>query len=177
MGNKGTIGADIIIAIDPDTHQSGVARLDVLPRIATATHLPFHLLLDYVRDVQEVAKLKNQRLVVIVEASWGDSHNWHIKWQDSKAVAARKGYAVGAMHETGKKIVEMLEYYGLEVIEQRPLVKVWQGTDRKITHAELTEICRWEKKRSNQEERDAMLLAWYAAGLPIRLATTKTKRK
>ena len=172
MGKKDSINADIIIAIDPDTHQSGVARLDILPRMATATHLPFHLLLEYVRDVQEYARVNNQRLVVIVEASWGDSHNWHIKWQDSKAVAARKGYAVGAMHETGKKIVEMLAHYGLEVIEQRPFVKVWRGVDRKITHAEMTEICRWEKKRSNQEERDAMLIAWNAAGFPIRLLTT-----
>ena len=68
-----------------------------------------------------------------------------------------------------KKLVEMLENYGIEVQLQRPLMKCWAGTDRKITHAEMTDVCGWDKKRSNQEERDAMLLAWYASGLPIKV--------
>jgi hypothetical protein len=80
------------------------------------------------------------------------------------------------MHETGKKLVEMLENYGIEVSLQRPLVKCWAGADRKITHAEITDVCGWDKKRSNQEERDAMLIAWYASGLPIKVRTNnKTK--
>lgn len=169
MGYKGAVNADIIIGIDPDTHQSGVARLDVLPRKATATHLPFHLLMDYIMDVKEVARLRSQHLVIVVESSWHDSHNWHLNWKDSKAVAAKKGYAVGAMHQVGKLLVEMLEHNGLEVHEVRPLVKCWKGHDRKITHEEMTEICRWDKKRSNQEERDAMLLAWSVSRLPIKV--------
>jgi hypothetical protein len=169
MGYKGAVNADIIIGIDPDTHQSGVARLDVLPRKATATHLPFHLLMDYIMDVKEVARLRSQHLVIVVESSWHDSHNWHLNWKDSKAVAAKKGYAVGAMHQVGKLLVEMLEHNRLEVHEVRPLVKSWKGLDRKITHEEMTEICRWDKKRSNQEERDAMLLAWSVSRLPIKV--------
>lgn len=161
--------ADIIIGIDPDTHLSGVARLDVAARKATATNLPFALVIDYVRDVVKAAHKTDHKVVVVVECSWDESHNWHLNFRDSKAVAAKKGYSVGAMHETGKKLVEMLQHYNIDVRKQRPLVKCWKGADRKITHEEMTQVCGWDKKRSNQEERDAMLLAWYASGLPIKV--------
>ena len=159
----------IIIGIDPDVDQSGIGRLDVAERKCTVTHLPFPLLIDYIKDVAQVARMKKVSLVVYVEASWLISHNWHIGWKDNKAVAAKKGQEVGRMHETGRKIVEMLEHYGIDVREQHPLKKCWQGKDGKITHNEITQVCKWDRKRSNQEERDAMLLAWYASGLPIRI--------
>ena len=158
----------IIIGIDPDVDQSGIGRLDVAERKCTATHLPFPLLIDYVRDVAQVARMKGRDFVVYVEASWLIPHNWHLRWTDSKEVAAKKGHDVGVMHETGRKIVEMLEHYGIDVREQHPLKKVWQGKDGKITHNEMTQVCKWDRKRSNQEERDAMLIAWYASGLPIK---------
>lgn len=161
--------ADIIIGIDPDVQQSGVARLDVDARKATANHLPFALVLDYLQDMKEIARLRKQKLVVVVESSWDTSYNWHCTWKDSKAVAAKKGYSVGSCHQVGKLIIEMCEHYGIEVREQRPLIKVWKSKDGKITHAEMTEVCGWDKKRSNPEERDAMLLAWYYSGLPIRI--------
>lgn len=167
--------ADIYIGIDPDTHLNGIGRLDMAGRKATATNLPFALTIDYVRDVIKAAHKEGQKVAVIVECSWQEAHNWHLKFSDSKAVAAKKGYAVGAMHETGKKLVEMLENYGIEVSLQRPLVKCWAGADRKITHAEITDVCGWDKRRSNQEERDAMLIAWYASGLPIKVRTKKNK--
>ena len=159
----------IIIGIDPDVDQSGIGRLDVAERKCTATHLPFPLLIDYIKDVAQVARMKKVSLVVYVEASWLISHNWHIQFRDTKAVAAKKGQEVGRMHETGRKIVEMLEHYGIDVREQHPLKKCWQGKDGKITHNEITQVCKWDRKRSNQEERDAMLIAWYASGLPIRI--------
>lgn len=159
----------IIIGIDPDVGQSGIGRLDYGERKCTATHLPFPLLVDYIRDIKDIARRKEVDLIVYVEASWLISHNWHIGWKDTKAVAAKKGQEVGRMHETGRKIMEMLQHYDIDVREQHPLKKTWRGKDGKITHEEITQICRWEKKRSNQEERDAMLIAWYASGLPIRI--------
>ena len=163
----------IILGIDPDVDQSGIARLDVAERKCYADHMPFALLIEYCVTMQMVAKRKGKRLKVVVEASWLSGHNWHITRYDNPAVAAKKGEGVGRMHETGRKIVEMLEHYGIEVVEQHPLKKCWQGNDGKITHAEMTTVCGWDKKRSNQEERDAMLLAWYASGLPIRITKTK----
>lgn len=158
---------DIVIGIDPDVELSGIARLDVKERISWAGTLPFPQLVDFVKDVCERAEGKSVR--VVVEASWTTSHNWHLRKYDSPAVAAKKGYQEGRNHESGKKLVEMFRHYGIEVVERRPLVKIWKGPDRKITHDEMTAICGWKRKRSNQEERDALLLAWNESGLPIRI--------
>lgn len=155
---------DIIIAIDPDVEQSGVARLDVAQRKSWAQTLPFPMLVEYIRTVH---RQNAGKVTVVVEASWHRTHNWHLTRYDRPGVAAKKGYDEGRNHEAGRKLVEMLQYYGIEVEEKPPLRKMWQGPDRKITHTEITEITRWEKKRSNQEERDAMLLAWDRSGLPI----------
>ena len=160
---------DVIIAIDPDIEKSGVARLDVAERKSWADTLPFPMVIDYVRTVLRLSKGK--RVAVIVEASWTQTHNWHLSRFDRPGVAARKGYDEGRNHECGMKLVEMLNYYGIEVIEKSPLKKIWAGTDRKITHTEITAITGWSKKRSNQEERDAMLLAWDHSNLPIIIKT------
>ena len=156
---------DTIIAIDPDTEQSGVARLDVAERKSWADSLPFPILVEYIR--QAIRLNKGRSTAVVIEASWRRTHNWHLSRRDSLGVAAKKGYDEGRNHEAGRKIVEMLNHYGIEVIEKEPLRKIWQGTDRKITHTEITAITGWDKKRSNQEERDAMLLAWDYSSLPI----------
>ena len=156
---------DTIIAIDPDTEQSGVARLDVAERKSSADTLPFPILIEYVR--QAIRMNKGRSTAVVIEASWHRTHNWHLSRRDSLGIAAKKGYDEGRNHEAGKKIIEMLNHYGIEVVEKEPLRKIWQGTDRKITHTEITAITGWNKKRSNQEERDAMLLAWDYSNLPI----------
>ena len=156
---------DIILAIDPDVEQSGVARLDVTQRKSWAETLPFPMLIEYVRTVCRTNRGKN--VAVVVEASWKKTHNWHLTRRDNLGIAAKKGYDEGRNHEVGMKIVEMLNYYGIEVIEKEPLRKIWLGKDRKITHTEITAITGWDKIRSNQEERDAMLLAWDYSNLPI----------
>ena len=162
--------ADIVIAIDPDTHLSGVARLDVAERKMWADTLPFPDVVDFVRKVCREGK----KVLVVIEDSWSSgANNWHLRVRDNRAVAAKKGYAVGAMHSVGQKLAEMLEWYGIHVHQQRPLVKCWSGPDRKITHEEITKVTKWERKRSNQEMRDAALLAWYCSGLPIKIITNK----
>lgn len=159
---------DIILAIDPDVEQSGVARLDVTQRKSWAETLPFPMLIEYIRQVYRTNLGKS--IAVVVEASWHKTHNWHLNRRDTLGIAAKKGYDEGRNHEAGRKIIEMLNYYGIEVIEKEPLRKIWKGPDGKITHTEITAITGWDKKRSNQEERDAMLLAWDRSGLPIRIA-------
>jgi hypothetical protein len=74
----------------------------------------------------------------------------------------------------GRKIVECAQYYGLEVVERLPLKKIWKGKDGKITDAEIKAFMPIQG-RTNQEERDAALLAWDYAGLPIRIRTIKAK--
>jgi len=107
-------------------------------------------------------------LLVVVEAGWLIQSNWHLLHKDSKAVAAAKGNSIGRNHETGRKIVEMCKHYGIEVLEHFPLKKQWKGKDGKITHKELASFTGLTGT-TNQDARDAALLAWVFAGLPIRL--------
>lgn len=46
---------------------------------------------------------------------------------------------------------------------------LWSGAGGKITHGELVAATGIALGSSNQEERDAALLAWSAAGLPLRM--------
>ena len=65
------------------------------------------------------------------------------------------------------KLNDMCEHYGIEVMAHAPLRKCWQGKDGKITHEELAYFT-GITGRTNQDERDAGLLAWNYAGMPIR---------
>lgn len=162
--------ADIVIGIDPDVEMSGVARVDVAKGTAWADTLPLPLLLDYVAGVALDSAVT---VVVVVEASWASSHNWHVRPCGGARAAAKTGYNVGRNHQTGMDIVELLRHRGISVVEKQPLVKIWSGKDGKITHDEMTSICGWGRTRSNQEERDALLLAWDHAGLPMRIMRKK----
>ena len=59
---------DIIIAIDPDTEESGVARLDTKTRSFNIQTLPFPELLDYLQCVKEGCAKNGESLIVLVEA-------------------------------------------------------------------------------------------------------------
>ena len=165
--------ADRIIGIDPDVNKSGVGVVSGDGQEVTVLSLSFPQLLEYLQLERDRSMTDNSSVVVVVEASWKISTNWHVHQRDSKGAIARKGKDAGRCHEVGRKIVECAQYYGLEVVEQLPLKKVWQGKDGKMTHDEIKAFMPIAG-RTNQEERDAALLAWYYAGLPIRI-TTKTK--
>ena len=168
MNNK----ADYIIGIDPDTDKSGVAQLRVAGREMDAFSNSFPELLDYLQRMAQVQHRTGMKVLVVVEASWRISTNWHTKRGESVRTVARKGKDAGRCHEVGRKIVECARYYGLEVKEQLPLKKIWKGPDGKITHDEISVFIRMGA-RSNQETRDAALLAWNEAGFPIRIITNK----
>lgn len=157
---------DNIIAIDPDRDKSGVAFLKPTTRTLEVSNLTFPHLLDYLRFCKKTNAGKNETFVVVVEAGWMvRKSNFH-EAQGHRAEKIAKD--VGANHETGRKIVEMCKHYGIEVLEHAPLVKCWKGKDGKITHEELASFTGLGG-RTNQDGRDAALLAWVYAGLPIRL--------
>lgn len=166
-------GVDYVIGIDPDTDKSGVAQLRVAGREVEAFSNSFPELLDYLQRMVQFQHRTGMRVMVVVEASWRISTNWHTKRGDNVRTVARKGKDAGRCHEVGRKIVECARYYGLEVKEQLPLKKIWKGKDGKITHEELSAFVRLNG-RTNQETRDAILLAWNEAGFPI-MTITKTK--
>ena len=157
---------DNIIAIDPDKEKSGVAFLKPKTRQLEVSNLTFPILLDYLQHAKKVQGETMESLIVVVEAGWiVKKSNFH-EAQGHRAEKIAKD--VGANHETGRKIIEMCKHYGIEVVQHPPLVKCWKGKDRKITHEELVSFTGL-MGRTNQDARDAALLAWTFANLPIRI--------
>ncbi len=159
---------DNVIAIDPDVSKSGVAWLHRETRVMEASSLSFPTLLDYLQFAKKTSDESNQSLIVVVEAGWLNKSHWHISSRDNRRTSAAIGNAAGRNHETGRKIVEMCKHYSIEVVEHRPLKKCWKGRDGKITADELKQIT-GIFGRTNQDARDAALLAWVYAGIPIRI--------
>ena len=159
--------ADIIIGIDPDVKKSGVGVVSRERKGVEVFSRSFPELLEYLKMAAT-----HTSVVVVVEASWKISTNWHTGRGDSIRTAARKGKDAGRCHEVGRKIVECAQFYGLEVVEKLPLKKIWKGKDGKITDEEIKAFMPIQG-RTNQEERDAALLAWNYAGLPIRITTKR----
>ena len=124
------------------------------------------MLLDYLQHAKKVRDESGESLVVVVEAGWMNAKSCFHTAQGKSAEKIAKD--VGANHETGRKIVEMCKHYGIEVVQHIPLVKCWKGKDRKITHEELASFTGLTG-RTNQDARDAALLAWVFANLPIRV--------
>lgn len=163
---------DIIVAIDPDAEKNGVATLHTHSRHISAQSLTFPCTLDYLRYIQRQAEVTQQHLIVVIEAGWLNTGNWHLTKAESIARAAAKGNSVGRNHETGRKIIEMCQHWQMPHEEVKPLnlrIKghnIWKGKDGKITHEELAAFTGL-KGRTNQEERDAALIAWNYAGFPL----------
>lgn len=138
----------ILIGIDPDTDKSGVAykngdELELM-------NLKFFDLLEFFEKVQR-EKNRLEKLLVVVEAGWLNKSNWHTQKKGSAALNAKIGNNTGRNHETAKKIVEMLEYLGIQYKTVRP-------TTAKINSKLFCNIT--GVKKSNQEVRDATMLIW-----------------
>ena len=155
----------IIVGIDPDTNKSGIATYYNGELLVEALAFP-----ALIEKLYMLATLPNDVLVV-VEAGWlNEKSNFHGK-QGGRAERIAKN--VGSNHQTGKHIIEMAKYYGLEVVEQKPFNKGWKGRDGKITHDELNYILKHngmkEEKQTNQEKRDAALICIIHANLKIKV--------
>ena len=164
--------ADIIIGIDPDIDKSGFATLDTRARRMNVQALAFPLLWDKIREAHADAQHAGRTLCVAVEAGWLNAGNWHFHYMDSKAKVAALGRSVGMNHQTGILLLELCEHAGIPCRAVRPLIKRWRGRDGKITHDEISQFITGIPRRTNQEERDAALLAWVQAGFAIRIKPT-----
>ncbi len=161
---------DNVIGIDPDSERSGVAYVEVSSRKLEVSMLHFPQLIDYLGWVKRQCEQAQQSLMVFIEAGWLNHGNWHTSRTDSVFVAAKKGLGVGRNQQTGILIAEMCEAQGVPHTLIKPLTKSWRGEDKKITQAELEQFTGPIKGRINQEGRDAALIAWHYAGLPIKVS-------
>ena len=159
-----------VIGIDPDVEKSGVAVLNCEKReFEKVAAMTFPELVDYLAVVRfDIEGLDEKEAVIVLEDS-DVSANWHYNSRDSKAVCAAKGRSVGLCNATARHLKEIAEHYGLEVVLQKPLLKIWKGRDGKITHEEAAYFMRGLPKQTNPETRDAALLAWNYAEYPIRV--------
>ena len=160
---------DVYIGIDPDSVKSGVGIVERDTLDVDAWAASFSEIVDFFASAKERAQAENVRVLIVVEAGWLNDSNWHLTPRDNKWQAAAKGKALGRCEQTGRLILEMAETYGLETLAKKPLQKCWKGKDRKITHEEIKGITGLVTGRTNQEERDALLLAWVEAGFPVRV--------
>ena len=70
---------DIIVGIDPDVDKSGYAVLNCGERaVKTIDALGFFQLQAYLTALADRARHKDVSMVVVVEASWVISSNWHL---------------------------------------------------------------------------------------------------
>lgn len=154
-----------ILGIDPDLEKSGIALLDrqrgEFLKVSAVSFVEMSLILR--GDVPD----KDDITIVLEDSDL--STNWHVNPRDNVHVAAAKGRSIGMCHATARHIKEMAEYYQLPVIQMKPLRKCWKGPNGKITHDECKQFMRNLPTRTNQEMRDAALLCWCYANLPIRL--------
>lgn len=152
-----------VLGIDPDIEKSGFALLDVEKRTFVSVNS-----FRFPEAVSFLSTIDKENLLVVIEDSAATTNNWHLTRYDSTRTAARKGHDVGLCHATARHLQEMAETYKLKAMSVFPLRKIW-GKDggEKISHKELSDFVSDMPKRTNQEERDAMLLAWSHAELPI----------
>lgn len=162
-----------IIGIDPDVEKSGfcVITIDDEKRVSVVLRsYGIYELMMAVKFIKMDAQLKKADYpVVVVEAGWLNRSNWHLHKGITINKASKMGESIGRNQQVGHDIVDICRGFGFNVIEKAPLPKTWKGDDHKITHEELTYFVPLDKKRTNQEERDATLLAWVYAGLPVRV--------
>lgn len=147
---------DAIIGVDPDTEKSGVAEVRIEAKEIRTISMRFPELVGYLR----MLLTDGYKVMLVLEASW---RRKKLNWHTTKA-APFVNYSVGRNHQTGKLIAEMAEAMGIDVIENEPLTKYWNGAQGKVTQEELTEHIKQYgltliEKRTNQDERDAVLMA------------------
>lgn len=148
--------------------KSGYAFLDKKTKQMNIEEMPFPALIGYLDILHLGVDKCGEKMIVVIEAGWLNKSNWHYRPSDTKAKVAEIGRQTGRNHQTGILIAEMCEYMGIPYKLRKPLPKFWKGKDRKITAEEFKEITGY-KGRTNQEGRDAGLLAWVEAGFSLKL--------
>lgn len=161
-----------VVGIDPDAEKSGWGVVNVKDRIVvridTISFPDLVVELKSLRDRQLSADNRDDVLVVI-EGGWLNKGNWHIQHGMTVTKAAALGRRTGMNHQAGMMIAELCKAWGINYRVVPPLRKGWKGPNGKITHEEFNNFAPLPKNRTSQDARDATLLAWVYADLPIRV--------
>lgn len=157
------------IGIDPDCQESGVGVVYKNPRLVQTYKMDFPRLISFLKLSNEYA----EHIEVIIEGGWLNKSNWHVLGKFMSTIkAAAIGRSTGMNHQTGILIQQMCESMGIHPTIVKPLKKCWKGKDGKITQDEA-QYFMGKLPRMNQDQRDALLLAWVHAGLPVKVMPKK----
>ena len=129
----------------------------------------FPNLIDYLTMTRD---MNPGKVLVVLEGGWLVRSNWHLGGgYMTMQKAAELGRRTGMNHQTGILIEEMCNHLDIPCTVAKPMRKVWKGKDGKITQAELQKSVGVTNRlpRMNQDQRDACLLAWVYAGLPVKV--------
>lgn len=173
----------LLIGIDPDTEASGWAVVNLSDRTIYLDTMPFLRVLDKLDFFSVLCCLdghqseKECAYRFVLEDIWSTAHNWHASPRDNHRVVAKKGYHLGRCAMVGELLRDAIREKEFPIICQKPLLKHWRGPDGKITHSEILYVCRYHNltlpkskiARTNQEERDALLLAIHHLATPTKL--------
>lgn len=165
-----------VVGIDPDVDKNGVAILNTGTKVITVYSMTFP------ETIEHIKSMPIDETIVYVEDGWLNKAHWHLSRYDTGQSAAYKGNQAGRNHETGRKLIECLQYYNIEAKPVNPFRKTWTGKNGKITHQELKRLCEmsgviFKDNRTNQEERDAALIALYCSKIPIKYKVVESKLK
>ena len=165
-----------VVGIDPDVEKSGVAILNTRTNVLTVYSMTFPEAIEHIKTMPV------DDTIVYVEAGWLNKAHWHLSRYDTGQSAAYKGNQAGRNHETGRKLIECLQYYNIKAKAVKPFRKTWTGPDGKITHQELKRLCEmsgvyFTDSKTNQEKRDAALIALYCSKLPVKYKVVESRLK
>ena len=140
----------VYIGIDPDTEKSGFAIKS--GTIFNLYNLTFFELYEKLKGIKENSIENNIPTEVYIECGFLNGGNRHQNNSLSNAYNSKIGERIGANHEIAKKICEMCEHLQLEYKQIKP-------TRSKTNSIFFQQITGYDK-RTNQEQRDALMLIW-----------------
>ena len=167
----------LIIGIDPDTSKSGYCEIMITDDNILLQYGAYSFpeivmeIFKRIKDYQDIGSLLYD-IEIYVEAGWlVKPSNYHTPNYAKRGVSDTIANGVGRNAETGRKIIEMAKYYGLNVFEAYPLKKIWGADHRQKISAKELKILTGGlvSTQTNQETRDAILLAWDKSGLPMKM--------
>ena len=140
----------VFVGIDPDTEKSGFAIK--CGKVFNLYNFTFFELYEKLKTIRENSKEDNIPTEVYIECGFLNGGNRHKVNSLSNAYNSKIGERIGANHEIAKKICEMCEYLGLDYKQIKPT--------RSKTNSEFFQQITGYDKRTNQEQRDALMLVW-----------------
>ena len=149
---------DIVIGIDPDLEKNGVAML-VEGELMSLQNLPFMKLMEYCQHEEWLSANSGSSLVFVVEDVEYNKPVFNRRLSPKQNLKVAQN--VGMVKGVARMIVQFLEASDMRYIKVPPL----KGHLKKAKNDRqyFNQLTGWQKS-SNQDNRDAALLAKY--GLP-----------